>query len=127
MIMKPEKVVFIDESLERSFNELNEADPVKKALIRAINTLQEDAFSGRNVKKTLIPKSLIQKYGVNNLWIYNLPDGWRMLYVLTPSEEVQIIAVILDWMDHKDYERLCDVLCGLKPTASFNIPAQPKA
>jgi len=104
--MKPEKVVFVDESLEESFNELNEADPIKKALIRAINILQEDAFSGRNVKKNLIPKSLIQKYGLNNLWIYNLPDGWRMLYVLTPSEEVQIIAVILDWMNHKDYEKL---------------------
>ena len=104
--MKPEKVVFIDESLEKSFNELNDTDPVKKALVRAINTLQEDAFSGRNVKKNLIPKPLIQKYGLNNLWIYNLPDGWRMLYVLTPSEEVQIIAVILDWMNHKDYEKL---------------------
>jgi len=104
--MKPEKVVFIDETLEKSFNELNGADPVKKALIRAIQTLQEDAFSGRNVKKNLIPKSLIQKYGIDNLWIYNLPDAWRMLYVLTPSGQIQIIAVILDWMDHKDYEKL---------------------
>lgn len=104
--MKPEKVVFIDESLEKSFNELEEIDPVKKALVRAIKTLQEDAFSGRNVKKNLIPKSLIQKYEINNLWVYNLPDGWRMLYVLTPSEKIQIIAVILDWMNHKDYERM---------------------
>jgi hypothetical protein len=103
--MKPEKVVFIDDSLEKSFNELDELDPIKKALVRAIETLKEDAFSGRNVKKSIIPKSLIQKYELNNLWIYNLPDGWRMLYVLT-SEEIQIIAVILDWMDHKDYERL---------------------
>ena len=31
--MKPEKVVFVDESLEKSFNELNEVDPVKKALV----------------------------------------------------------------------------------------------
>ncbi|MEK6918117.1 MAG: hypothetical protein AABW51_04170 [Nanoarchaeota archaeon] len=104
--MKPEKVVFFDESLEKSFNGLNAADPVKKALVRAIKTLQEDAFSGRNVKKNIIPKSLIQKYGIDNLWIYNLPDAWRMLYVLTPSKEIQIIAVILDWMNHKDYEKL---------------------
>jgi len=103
--MKPERVVFIDNSLEKSFNELDELDSIKKALVRAIETLKEDAFSGRNVKKNIIPKSLIKKYKLNNLWIYNLPDGWRMLYVLT-SEEIQIIAVILDWMDHKDYERL---------------------
>jgi len=103
--MKPERVVFIDNSLEKSFNELDELDSIKKALVRAIETLKEDAFSGRNVKKNIIPKSLIKKYKLNNLWIYNLPDGWRMLYVLT-SEEIQIIAVILDWMDHKDYEKL---------------------
>ena len=88
--MKPEKVVFVDDSLEKSFNELNEADPIKKSLMRAINTLHEDAFSGRNVKKNLIPKSLIQKYELNNLWIYNLPDGWRMLYVLTPQKKPRL-------------------------------------
>ena len=104
--MRPEKVVFIDETLEKSFNELNEAEPVKKGLIRAIKILQEDAFSGRNVKKSIIPKSLILKYGLSNLWIYTLPDGWRMLYSLTNSGDVEVIAVVLDWMDHKDYERM---------------------
>lgn len=104
--MKPERVIFIDENLERIFNELAEIDPVKKGLIRAINLLYGDAFSGRSVKKNIIPKSLIQKYELDNLWIYNLPDGWRMLYTLTKAEEVQIIAVILDWMSHKDYEGL---------------------
>ncbi len=104
--MRPEKVVFIDQSLEKTFNELNDIDPLKKGLTRAIKDIQENAFCGRNVKKKLIPKEFIIKYNINNLWIYNLPDAWRMLYVLTPSEEVQIIAVILDWMDHKDYERL---------------------
>lgn len=104
--MKPEKVVFVDETLENSSNALDETDPIKKALTIAIKILQEDAFSGRNVKKSLIPRTFIQKYGLNNLWVYNLPDGWRMLYVLTPSEEIKIIAVILDWMNHKDYEKL---------------------
>ena len=104
--MKPEKVVFFDQNLENSFNELSDYDPLKKALVRAIRTLKEDAFCGRNVKKELIPKSLIQRYGINNLWIYNLPNSWRMLYVITRSAEVEIIAVILDWMNHKDYEKL---------------------
>lgn len=103
--MKPEKVVFVDESLEKSFGKLNEADPLKKGLVKAIKEVQENSFVGRNVKKELIPKEIIKKYNINNLWIYNLPNGWRMLYVLT-SSEIRIIAVVLNWMSHKDYERL---------------------
>ena len=104
--MKSEKVVFVDESLEKSFNELSEKDILKKSLIRAIKCIQENAFAGRNVKKKLIPMKLIEKYSIDNLWIYNLPDGWRLLYSITPSEDIKIIAAILDWMNHKDYERL---------------------
>ncbi|MCX6750897.1 MAG: hypothetical protein NTZ83_05545 [Candidatus Pacearchaeota archaeon] len=103
--MKPEKVVFVDESLEKSFAVLDNKDPLKKGLIKAIKDVQENSFAGRNVKKELIPKEIIKKYNINNLWIYNLPNGWRMLYVLT-SSEIRIIAVILNWMNHKDYEKL---------------------
>ena len=104
--MKSEKVVFIDKELEKSFEELSDKEPIKKALIKAIKDINENAFCGRNVKKKLIPKSLIGKYGIDNLWIYNLPFAWRLLYSVTPSADVKIIAVILDWMNHKDYEKL---------------------
>ena len=63
-------------------------------------------FCWQKCKKEIDPKSLIQKYKINNLWIYNLPSSWRLLYSITPSIEVKVIAAILDWMNHKDYERL---------------------
>jgi hypothetical protein len=104
--MKPDKVVFIDQELEDSFNQLSDKDPVKKGIVRAIKFIQEDFASGRNVKKELIPKRLIDKYDINNLWIYDLPNGWRLLYSVTSGGEIEIIAAVLDWMDHKDYEKL---------------------
>ena len=55
-------------------------------------------------------QQLIEKYEVDNIWIYNLPSSWRMIYALTRDEEnIKIIAVVLDWMNHKDYERLFKV------------------
>ncbi|OIO80815.1 hypothetical protein AUJ84_02410 [Candidatus Pacearchaeota archaeon CG1_02_32_132] len=103
--MNPDKVVFVDSDLEASFNDMPDNDPIKKGIVRAIKSIQEDFSCGRNVKKKLIPKNLISKYSLNNLWIYDLPNGWRLLYSIT-SEEIEIIAAILDWMNHKDYERL---------------------
>ena len=49
--MKPEKVVFLDDSLQKSFNELKEDDPIKKGLKKAIKDIQENVFCGRSVKK----------------------------------------------------------------------------
>jgi len=51
-------------------------------------------------------KSILDKYGTNNIRVYNLPMAWRMLYSITRSEDVRIIAIILDWTSHKDYEKL---------------------
>ena len=104
--MRPGKVVFFDEDLEKSFSELSDKDPTKKGIIKAIKFIQEDFSCGRSVKKDLIPKELIKKYGLTNLWIYDLPKGWRLLYFITSSGEIEIIAAILNWMSHKDYERL---------------------
>ena len=104
--MKPDKVVFIDQELENSFNEMQDNDPIKKGIVRAIGFMKEDFSCGRNVKKELIPKRIIDKYKLNNLWIYDLPNGWRLLYSVTSGGEIEIIAAVLDWMDHKDYEKL---------------------
>lgn len=102
---KPSKVVFIEDKLEASFNSLKRDDPIKKSMIRAINDLKQNAFSGVQVPKRLIPKLYVQKYGLNNLWKYDLPQGWRLLYTVTAENEVELISAILEWFNHKNYEK----------------------
>lgn len=104
-MIKPSKVVFISDELEQNFNSLKEDDPIKKAMIRAIKDLKENAFSGIQIPKRLIPKEYVQKYEINNLWKYDLPRGWRLLYTIAPNNEVELISAILEWFDHKDYEK----------------------
>ena len=65
--MKPEKVAFVDTELEENFNDMSDKDPIKKGIIRAIKSIQENFSCGRNVKKELIPKNLIDKYALNSL------------------------------------------------------------
>lgn len=100
--MKPERVVFIDDNLQETFDELRDDDPIKKGLKKAIKEISENVFAGRNVKKKLIPKKFSN---LSNLWIYNLPSAWRLIYSIAPNE-VEIVAVVLDWLDHKDSEKL---------------------
>ena len=100
------KVVFSDISLKKSFEELSRSDPrLAKEIEKALNEICKDSSTGRNVKKKLIPRLLIKKYGIDNLWIYNLRKDWRLLYSVG-GDKIELLAIVLDWMNHKGYERL---------------------
>ena len=106
MLRKPaNKVVFADEKFEQEFNFLLEDDWLKKAIQKVINNLKENVFSGRNIPKRLIPKAYVLKQGIDNLFWYQLPNAWRLVYsILTPNKN-QILAVIIEYFDHKNYEK----------------------
>ena len=97
--------MFISDELEKNFNLLREDDFIKKSIIRAIHDLKENAFCGIQIPKRLIPKEYVVKYNAKNLWKYDLPKGWRLLYTVTAENEVELISAILEWFNHKDYER----------------------
>lgn len=98
------KVVFINDKLENSFYSLKDDDPIKKSIIKAITELRKNAFYGIQISKKLIPKHYIQKYQINNLWKINLCQGWRLLYTIS-GDEIEIITAILEWFNHKEYEK----------------------
>jgi Txe/YoeB family toxin of Txe-Axe toxin-antitoxin module len=105
---KPIYVTFIDKKLESEFESLKEGKFEDKRLYkfmdRAIKDLKKDPSSGTKIPKKLWPKIYIKSYGVNNLWKYDLPNGWRIIYTIK-TDEVTILNVILEWFDHKEYER----------------------
>ena len=104
-IIRKSQVVFVDDKIEKQFNELSPDNEIKKWIRRAIEDIKQNAFCAIPVPKRIIPQEYIQKYGVTNLWKYDLPDGWRLVYSITTPNKVEIISVILEWFDHKGYER----------------------
>lgn len=66
--------------------------------------MEENAFCGIQIPKRLIPKTYLRKYGVDNLWKYDLPEGWRLLYSVR-RDEIIVVSIILEWPPHKEYER----------------------
>ncbi len=82
---------------------------IKKAVIKAIQNIKEDYQAGEYIPKNKIPESYLRKYGINNVRVYDLPFAWRLMYTVTGSSEIGIISIILDLMDHKDYEKLFNI------------------
>lgn len=104
----PSKIQFADDKVKKAFDELEKCDncdrELRKHLERAFKDITENAFCGIQIPKKLIPKEYIQKYGISNAWKYNLPGAWRLIYSIE-SKEVIVLSIVLEWMDHKEYER----------------------
>ena len=95
----------LKDSLDKLKNSKTEDKKLYEWIVRAFEDLEKDAFSGIQISKKLIPKEYTKKFGkLDNLWKYNLPNAWRLIYTIKNSQVV-VISVILEWMDHKEYER----------------------
>ncbi|MCW1299429.1 MAG: hypothetical protein QXD02_03855 [Candidatus Parvarchaeum sp.] len=103
--MRQINVVLVDKKLENLLTRAKTDEPkVYKFLNRAFDDLKKDPECGIQIPKKLIPKYYIQRYGIDNLWKYNLPNAWRLMYSIKGSD-VSVIAVVLEWLPHKEYER----------------------
>ncbi len=105
--MKSE-IEFADEKIQMNFKELKNSKTEEKKLYnwicRAFEDLEENAFCGTQVSKKLIPNVYLDKYNIDNLWKYDLPNAWRLIYTIK-NGQVCVLSIILEWMSHKDYER----------------------
>ena len=81
-----------------------EAQSILNSFERIKNILKQNPQYGDPIAKELIPESL-KKQGIKNLYRVELSNFWRMLYTLTNNEEIEIIAFVLDIIDHKDYDK----------------------
>ncbi|MBT3297500.1 type II toxin-antitoxin system RelE/ParE family toxin [archaeon] len=99
---------FADDKIKEAFYKLETGDDQERELFKLINqamdNLEENAFCGIQIPKKLIPKEYLQKYDVKNIWKYDLPRGWRLIYSIL-NEEIIVVSLVLEWFDHKNYER----------------------
>ena len=105
---KPVYVIFSDKKLELTFERLKEGRFEDKRLYefinRAIKDLKKDKTCGRKIPKKLWPKIYMQSFNLTNLWKYDLPNAWRLIYTLK-EDEIRVLSIILEWFDHKEYEK----------------------
>ena len=103
------EIKFGNENIKKAFQELDsnkfQEKQLKQWLERAFEDLEKNAFSGVQIPKKLIPKEYDEKFGkLDNLWKYNLPNAWRLIYTIK-KDQIVVLSIILEWFNHKEYER----------------------
>ena len=96
----PTKVRFLSKNLKEDYSYLKPDSKLLKWLNEAFTKLEENAFCGIQIPKRLIPK----EYNVNNLWKYNLPNSWWLLYSIE-NQDIIVVSIIIEWINHKSYDR----------------------
>ncbi len=102
------RVAFADERVKKAYEELEggrfEEKELRKHIDNAIRDLKGSPFCGVRIPSKLWPKEYVSKFNVNNLWKYDLPGGWRLVYFVA-GNEIEIVSIILEWFDHEKYEK----------------------
>ena len=103
----PSEIRFVDENVRKAFYKLETGDEQERELFKLIDqalaNIENNAFCGIQIPKRLIPQEYHNK-DIKNLWKYDLPRGWRLIYSIV-NEELVVVSIVLEWFDHKEYER----------------------
>lgn len=114
---KPTKVI-ITGAAKVEFDELNKVvgEEIAKGITSSdhqtllnsikqkIEILKANPEYGAHIQKNRIPQEYVQIFDASNLWKIDLSGAWRMIYTIRGGE-VEIISLILDIMNHRDYEK----------------------
>jgi hypothetical protein len=112
--MKPVIVKFEREAYEEYKKLQNSIDksknkPTNKQLLfsidNAINNIKLNPYYGNLIPKKYLTSKVIDKYGTNKILRVELVGYWRLLYTLI-GDEARIIAFVLEYMSHKNYDTL---------------------
>ena len=96
--------VFLSKELNDYYLKIGEGHKHRKWIDEMVRILRETPFSGDHIKRRLIP--LKYKRAVKTLFRYQHPEGYRSIFTLTKDNQAVFQIVILEFLDHKQYDRL---------------------
>jgi hypothetical protein len=82
---------------------LRQGSYLLKIIDAGLDVLKLNMFAGEKVERRKYPRYYVQKFGVNNLYKFNLDSRMRLIYTLV-AEETGVAVVVLEVLDHKKYE-----------------------
>ena len=106
LVRRPSPEVRHSKELEKLLTGLVSDDRRRRWISDMDDVLKENMFAGRPIQKKLIPEFYVDHYGVNNLYWYHHPDGFRSCYTLVHLPGVGVCPLVLDLRSHPEYEKV---------------------
>ncbi len=91
-------------SLRKSYEALSPDDQLKKKIDYVLDQIKKNPKYGQLIPTKQVPREYKKKGFYYAFWV-KLTNSWRLIYTVTAYGKIEILAIILDYMNHKDYER----------------------
>ncbi len=75
-----------------------------KIIDESLDTIKQNITVGTKIGKRKFPREYVVKYGITNLFKFNLDTNYRLTYTII-AEGVYQIPHVIEVMDHKTYSR----------------------
>jgi len=105
MARRPSPAVFISKELEDFLKRLRPDDKRKRWIDDMVSVLKENMFAGHLTDKNRIPKYYRRRCRVDNLSVYDHPEGYRSCYSIDNRDGLGACPTIWDLMSHPEYEK----------------------
>jgi len=108
LVSKLSKNLFLSKiEIEKELAEGNKSNEnLYRLILKAENFLREGRSGAIISKKLPIYKYFEWKYGITNLFLFDLTDEARAFYTNTSQDEFKILQIILEVHEtHKEYEK----------------------
>ena len=104
MVRKPCPAVFRSQELDDFLKVHN--SKFRRWIEDMQTVLKENMFAGESISKKQIPIPYTERYGVNNLFRYAHPEGYRSFYTISLEEGFGVCPHVLDLLSHEEYDRI---------------------
>jgi hypothetical protein len=101
--VSPSDEVGLSYELNQLYLSLGSDDFIYGCIKLMSETLLENCMAGNQIQRRNIPRYYVSRYGVNNLYRYRLPSGYRGIYTILVNDG-KLQSWILEILDHSAYE-----------------------
>ena len=71
----------------------------------ALDKLKQNMMLGEKIQRQQWPPYYVRRYGISNLWKFNMSKAARLIYTLLSENGRWVVVVLEIFLTHKEYEK----------------------
>jgi len=71
----------------------------------ALDKLKANIMAGEKIQRSQWPPLYVRRYGISNLWKFNMSRGARLIYTILSENGRWVVVVFEMFLTHKEYEK----------------------